>query len=70
MIKSIEMPDVTGISVAEAEKILKELELDVSIEGKTETDNEENTTEKVVTEQLPKKGIQVNTGTKVTIYIK
>ncbi len=70
MIKSIEMPDVTGISVAEAEKILKELELDVSIEGKTETDNEENTTEKVVIEQLPKKGIQVNTGTKVTIYIK
>lgn len=52
------MPDVTNMTIDEAKKILKELELEVEIDG----DGEQ------VVEQLPKKGIQVNTGTKVIVY--
>lgn len=54
----IQMTDVTGMEVEEAKKTLKELGLEVEIEGEGEQ----------VTNQLPKKGIQVNTGTKVIIY--
>lgn len=52
------MPDVTGMTIDEAKKAIKELELEVKIEGDGEK----------IVEQLPKKGIQVNTGTKVIIY--
>ena len=55
------MPDVTNINLKEAKKTLKDLGLEIQIEG------EENE-EAIVIDQLPKKGIQVNTGTKVTIY--
>ena len=55
------MPDVTSINLKEAKKTLKDLGLEIQIEG-------EETEESIVTDQLPKKGIQVNTGTKVTIY--
>lgn len=54
------MPNVTGLELSEAKKILKELGLEVEIQG------EEN----IVTDQLPKKGINVNVGTKVTIYVQ
>lgn len=64
MIESIEMPNVTGITIEEANKMLKELGLEVNIDNKTEEINKE----KIVIEQLPKKGIQVNSGTTVTLY--
>ena len=56
--QNIEMPNVIGMGLDEAKKILKELELEIEIDGKGE----------MVTDQLPKKGIQISTGTKVTIY--
>lgn len=55
------MPNVTGITVKEAEKILKELEIEANIQG-------ELTEESIVTKQIPGKGIQINTGTKVILY--
>ena len=58
MVEIIEMPNVIDLTITEAKKILKELGLEVEINGEGE----------VVTEQLPKKGIQVNSGSKVTIY--
>ena len=60
--QNIEMPDITGLSLVEAKKILKELNLEVEING-------EETEETVVKEQLPKKGIQIKEGTKVKLYI-
>lgn len=57
------MPDVTGMELSEAKKILKELGLEVEIQG-------EETEENIVTDQLPKKGIEVNVGTKVTVYVQ
>lgn len=58
--KTVEMPNVTGITVKEAKKILKENGLECTVE----TENDEDT----VTDQLPKKGIQVTEGTKVVLY--
>ena len=58
IIEIVEMPDVTGITLQEAKKVLEELGLEIQIEGEGEN----------VTEQLPKKGIQVNVGSKVIIY--
>ncbi len=55
----IEMPNVTGITYKEAKQILKEAE----IESKSELDNEA-----IITDQLPKPGIQINKGTQVVLY--
>lgn len=54
------MPNVTGIELEVAKKVLKELGLEVEINGEGG----------MVIDQLPKKGIQVNAGTKVTVYIE
>lgn len=56
----VEMPEVTGLTVKEAKEILSNLELDYEID----TDD----MEKIITDQLPKKGIQINKGTKVILY--
>ncbi len=56
----IEMPNVIGMNVQEAKKVLEELGLEIEINGEGQ----------MVTEQLPKKGIKVNKGTKVTIYVE
>lgn len=58
IIETVTMPEVTGMSINEAKKMLKELGLEVEIIGEGET----------VGEQLPKNGIKINAGTKVTIY--
>ena len=58
--ENIEMPNVTGLGLEEAKKVLKGLGLEIEINGEGEK----------VTDQLPKKGIQVNTKTKVTIYVQ
>lgn len=58
--ETIEMPNVTGIELEEAKKVLKELGLEVEVNGESG----------MVTDQLPKKGIQINAGTKVTIYVE
>ena len=60
------MPDVTGISIADAKSTLKELGLEVEVNGETEENQIDDSL--IVTDQLPKKGIQVNAGTKVVIY--
>lgn len=56
---SIEMPEITGLDIGEAKKIIENLGLEYEIIG------EEN---ECVTDQLPKKGIKISEGTKITIY--
>ena len=62
------MPNVTGLSIKEAEKILKEKDLELNIEGITEENEEtldkENT---VIKEQTPAAGIKINRGNKIFI---
>ena len=55
------MPNVTGITLKEAKQILKEKGLEIK-------EKEEMNQETVITEQLPKAGIQINKGTKVILY--
>lgn len=64
------MPDVTGMSVSEAKKALKELGLEVDIGNESEESDEQENSEKTVIDQLPKKGIQVNSNATVTIYVE
>lgn len=59
----VEMPNVIGVSTGEAKETLKELGLEVEVIGE---ENEES----IIVEQLPKKGIQINSGTKVIVYVQ
>ena len=56
----VEMPELTGATLKEAKQILTELGLECEVD----TDN----MEAIITNQLPKKGIHVNQGTKVILY--
>ena len=64
-VEQIQVPNVQGLSIKDAEKVVKELGLELNIENDSEDIDKENT---VVTEQTPKEGITVNKGSKV--YIK
>ena len=59
----VEVPNVEGITIEEARKILKDSGLDINIE-KDESLNEKET---IIKEQLPKKGIKLKAGSKVII---
>ncbi len=60
--KEIQMPDVIGLPLTDAKKILKELNLEVEVDG-------EETNDQIVIDQLPKKSITVKEGSKVTLFI-
>lgn len=59
----VEVPNIEGITIEEARKILKDSGLDINIE-KDESLNEKET---IIKEQLPKKGIKLKSGSKVII---
>ena len=63
---SVEVPDVRNKTIKEATQILKENGLDINVNIDGEFDKE-NT---IVTEQLPKPGLQIKSGTKVEVYVK
>ena len=52
----VEVPEVVGMSIKEAEKVLKEKELEVKINNETENLDKENT---VITNQIPRSGLTV-----------
>lgn len=60
-VRQVEMPDLIGTDISEAKKILKEMELEAEI-------NQSENSSGIITDQVPKKGIQITTGTKVIIY--
>ena len=66
--EEVPVPNVTGLSIKEAEKTVKELGLELNIEGVTEENKEtidkENT---IIKEQTPTEGIKINKGNKVFI---
>ncbi|MBQ3413990.1 MAG: PASTA domain-containing protein [Clostridia bacterium] len=61
VVEEVNVPNVTGLSIKEAEKILKEVGLELSIEGITE-ENKENT---IIKEQIPTEGIKINKRNKI-----
>lgn len=63
-IEQIQTPDILGKTIIEAQKILKENELEIVINNETEDMDKENTK---VTNQIPQAGITVNKGSKVYV---
>lgn len=63
VIEEVSVPNVIGLSIKEAEKVLKEIGLELSMEGVTE-ENKENL---IVKEQTPTEGIKINKGNKIFI---
>ena len=68
VIEEVVVPNVTGLSIKEAEKILKETGLELSVEGITEEDknsiDKENT---IIKEQTPTEGIKIKKGNKIFV---
>ena len=67
-IEEISVPNVTGLSIKEAEKILKEAGLESVISGITE-ENEESLDKEniIIKEQTPTEGIKINKGNKIFV---
>lgn len=56
--KDVEVPNIEGLTIEEAKKKLKEINLDLEIENDiVNTD--------IITRQIPKSGIKVKEGTKI-----
>ena len=64
--KQVEVPNIEGLTIKEATKILKDSSLSIQIENEPENLDKENT---IIKEQVPKKGIKIYEGTKVIIKI-
>ena len=66
--EEVNVPNIIGLSIKEAEKILKEIGLEISGEGITEENKE--TLDKdniIIKEQIPVEGIKINKGNKIFI---
>ncbi len=63
---SVRVPNVIGMTIPEAKKVLKEISLEYDIQSNTEGCDIENA---VILDQLPKQGISVNEGTKIVLYL-
>ena len=59
--ESITMPNLIGLSIKEAEKIIKDSGLEINIEEKIDKEST------IIKEQIPKEGIKVNKGNKIII---
>ena len=70
VIEEVVVPNITGLSIKEAEKVLKDAGLEISVEGLTEDNKEtidkENT---IIKEQTPTEGIKINKGNKIFVKI-
>ena len=62
VIEEVTMPNITGLSIKEAEKVLKEIGLETIIEE--ESVDKEST---IIKEQIPNEGIKVNRGSKIFV---
>ena len=63
--EQVQVPDITGRTINEAQKILKDSSLEIVIENDSEELDKESI---IIKEQIPKASITVNSGSKV--YIK
>lgn len=63
-IEQVQVPNVEGLSIKEAEKMVKELGLELSIENEAEDLDKENS---IIITQMPKEGVVVNKNSKIFI---
>lgn len=64
---SVTVPNVTGMTITEAKKVLKDIGLEYEIQMTSEEATIENA---VIIDQLPKQGITVQEGTKIVLYME
>ena len=68
IIEEVNVPNLVNLSIKEAEKIVKKIGLEISIEGITEENKESLDKENIVVkEQTPTEGIKINKGNKIFI---
>lgn len=63
-IEQVKTPDIMGKTISEAEKTLKELNLQIVINNEYDGIDKENT---IITNQTPLQGISVNEGSKIYV---
>ena len=63
-VEQVKVPNIEGINIKEAEKIIKESGLEISIQGDLEELDKENT---FITEQSPREGVSVNKKSKIFV---
>ena len=63
-IKKISVPNIIGLSIKDAQKILKDSNLQLIINNEQESMEKENI---IVNSQIPSQGIEVNEGSKIFI---
>ena len=64
LVEQIQVPNVEGLSIKEAEKVTKEVVLEISIQNDSEELDRENT---IIKEQSPREGVSVNKGSKIFV---
>lgn len=67
IIEEIQVPEIREMKVQEAKKVLKEIGLELEIS--TQIEENTNFQECYIKEQIPKPGIKINKGSKVSIEI-
>ena len=63
-VDQVQVPNVEGLSIKEAEKATKEVGLEISVQNASEELDKENT---IITEQSPREGVSVNKGSKIFV---
>ena len=65
--EEVEVPELVGLSIKDAKEILKELNLEIDYEKDENTVTNEN--EKIILNQVPKKGIKILQGNNVFVQV-
>lgn len=63
-VEQVKVPNVEGLSIKEAEKITKEVGLEISIQNDSEELDRENI---IIKEQSPREGVSVNKESKIFV---
>ena len=63
-VEQVQVPNVEGLSIKKAEKITKEVGLEISIQNDSEELDRENT---IIKEQSPRESVSVNKGSKIFV---
>lgn len=59
--EQVDVPNITGLSIKEAEKVTEELGLEIIFEGEVDKENT------IITEQIPKEGVKINKDSKIIV---
>ena len=60
--KTVEVPNVVGLTISEAKKVLKEVNLEINYD-----ETGENNSDKIITKQTPISGVEIYEGTRVAV---